>query len=63
MIEFSEEEEAVMAVSYNGPLFDVTARGEELSLKVLKSIGSEMDYTRDENAEYPNRVLLQIREE
>lgn len=52
-----------MTVSYNGPPFDVTAQGEELSLKVLKSIGSEMDYTRDENAEYPNRVLLQIREE
>lgn len=63
VIEFSEEEEAVMTVSYNGPPFDVTAQGEELSLKVLKSIGSEMDYTRDENAEYPNRILLQIREE
>ena len=64
VIEYSEAgESAVMTVNYNGPTFDVTARGEELPLKVLQSAVSEMEYTRDENAELPNRAVMRIRKE
>ncbi len=63
VIEYSEEQEnAVMTVSYNGPRYDVTEQGEELSLKVLKGVGSSMVYTWNEGAEYPNQVQLHIRE-
>ena len=64
MIEFSEADmEAVMTVSYNGPQFDITAKGDSLSLRVLKSTGSNMVYTWNEDAEYPNQVRIHIREE
>ena len=62
VIEYSEAgESAVVTVRYNGPAFDVTAMGEELPLKVLKSTVSDMTYARDENAERPNQVVLHIR--
>ena len=62
VIEYSEAgESAVLTVRYNGPSFDVTAKGEALSLKVLQSAVSDMAYTWDESAERPNQVLLHIR--
>lgn len=62
VIEYSEaEESAVLTVRYNGTAFDVTARGEKLSLKVLQSAVSDMDYTWDEKAERPNQTVLRIR--
>ena len=62
VIEYSEaEESAVLTVRYNGPAFDVTARGDELSLKVLKSAVTDMTYTRNETAERPNQAVLRIR--
>ena len=62
VIEYSEaEESAVLTVRYGGPSFDVTAKGDELSLKVLKSAVSDMAYTWDENAERPNQAVLRIR--
>ncbi len=62
VIEYSEAgESAVLTVRYNGPSFDVTAKGEALSLKVLQSAVSDMTYTWDESAERPNQVLLRIR--
>ena len=62
VIEYSEAgESAVMTVHYNGPAFDVTEKGEELALKVLKSAVSDMSYTWDENAERPNQAVLHIR--
>ncbi len=62
VIEYSEtEESAVLTVRYNGPSFDVTAKGEALSLKVLRSAVSDMAYTWDENAERPNQAVLRIR--
>ena len=62
VIEYSEaEESAVLTVRYNGPAFDVTKWGEELPLKVLQSAVTEMAYTRDENADHPNRAVLRIR--
>ncbi|MBR0266246.1 MAG: amino acid ABC transporter ATP-binding protein [Clostridia bacterium] len=64
VIEFSEADmEAVMTVSYNGPQFDITAKGEVLSMRVLKSIESNMAYTWNKDAEYPNQVQIHIREE
>ena len=50
-----------MTVHYNGPAFDVTARGDELSRMVLKSAVSDIDYTWNENEEYPNQAVLRIR--
>ena len=62
VIEYSEaEESAVLTVRYNGPAFDVTAKGEELSLKVLQSAVSDMTYILDENTERPNQAVLRIR--
>ena len=62
VIEYSEAgESAVMTVRYNGPAFDVTARGDELSLMVLKSAVSDIDYTWNENEARPNQAVLRIR--
>ena len=62
VIEYSEaEESAVLTVHYNGPAFDVTARGEELPLKVLKSAASDMAYSWNENEARPNQAVLRIR--
>ena len=62
VIEYSEaDESAVWTVRYNGRAFDVTAAGDELSLKVLRSAVSEMAYAWDENEACPNRVTLRIR--
>ena len=62
VIEYSEaEESAVLTVRYGGPAFDVTAKGEELSLKVLQSAVSDVAYAWDENAERPNQATMHIR--
>ena len=62
VIEYSEaEENAVLTVRYNGPAFDVTAQGNELSLMVLKSAVSDMAYTWDESKKRPNQAVLRIR--
>ena len=61
VVEYSEtEENAVLNVSYQGPLYDVTTQGNDLSLKVLES-AAEIAYTWKGNEEYPNRVTLRIR--
>ena len=63
VIEYSEaEESAVLTVRYNGPAYDVTKQGDELSLKVLQSAVSDMAYTWDENAERHNQAVLRIRQ-
>ena len=51
----------VMTVRYNGQAFDVTVKGEELSLRVLQSAVSDMVYTRNENEEFSNQATLYIR--
>ena len=62
VIEYSEaEESAVLTVRYNGPAFDVTKQGNELSLKVLQSAVTDIFYTWNENAERPNQAVLRIR--
>ena len=62
VIEYSEaEESAVLTVRYNGPAFDVTTQGDELSLRVLQSAVSDMAYTLDENKKRPNQAVLRIR--
>ena len=62
VIEYSEaEESAVLTVRYNGPAYDVTTQGDELSLKVLKSAASDMAYAWDESTERPNQAVLRVR--
>ena len=62
VVEYSEaQESAVMTVRYNGRAFDITAKGDELSLVVLRSAVSDMAYSWDENEELPNRAVLRIR--
>ena len=64
VIEYSEaEESATLTICYNGGPFDVTTQGNDLSLKVLKSTVSEMAYSRQEDEECPNQVVLCIRAE
>ena len=50
-----------LTVRYGGPVFDVTAKGEELPLKVLQSAVSDMAYTWHENAERHNQATMHIR--
>ena len=62
IVEYSEaEESAVLTVRYNGPAFDVTKQGNELSRKVLQSAVSDMVYTRDESKKRPNQAVLRIK--
>ena len=62
VIEYSEaEESAVLTVRYSGPAFDLTKKGDELSLRVLQSAVADMAYAWDENAERPNQATLHIR--
>ena len=58
-IEYSEADEcAEMSIRYRGPSLDITRKGDELSLHVLESTGPEKTYTFDQDAEYPNHILL-----
>ena len=62
VVEYSEAgESAVLTVRYNGPAFDVTANGNELSFKVLRSAVSDMTYAWEESTERPNQVTLRVR--
>ena len=62
VIEYSEAgESAVLTVRYNGRAFDVTAGGNGLSLKILRSAVSDMTYAWNESEECPNQVTLRIR--
>ena len=61
VIEYSEEEErATLTLLYNGPRYDVTQAGEELSLAVLKGIVSRMRYESVASGEYGNKVELSL---
>ena len=63
VIEYSaSEEKATMTVQYDGPEADIIKTGDELSLAVLKSAVSEMRYSRLEDADLPNQIVLSIRE-
>ena len=62
VIEYSEAEEStILTVRYNGPAFDVTTQGDELSIMVLKSAVSDMSYAWDEDADRSNKAVLRIR--
>ena len=63
VIEYSEEEGAVLTVSYKGRPFDAASLDDDLSVRVLKSSVTDTSCFRDEDAEYPNRILLRIRAE
>ncbi len=60
VIEYSESNESTdFSVSYNGEPFDVTQKGDALSLSILKSAAAEMNYSVDTD-EYGNHVKLRI---
>ena len=62
VVEYSHErEQADMVIDYNGPAYDVTGHEDDLSVKVLKSMIPEIRYTVSDSEEYPNRVILKIR--
>ena len=62
VVEYSHErEQADMVIDYNGPAYDVTHHGDELSVKVLKSMIPDIRHTVSDTEEYPNRVILKIR--
>ena len=61
-VEYSQEkEQAVLAMKYNGPLQDITAQGNELSLKLLKGLATDLQYVVQETEEKPNQLILRIR--
>ena len=56
------EEKTTMTVQYDGPEADITKNGDEISLAILNSAVSEMTYSRREEADLPNQLILSIRE-
>ena len=61
--EYSEASEtAEWTFSYGGERLDVTGKGDELALAVLKGITEEMKYNWNENAELPNQLSLKIQQ-
>jgi len=62
VIEYSHDrEQADMTVDYNGPAYDVTKHGDDLSVKVLKSMVPDIRHTASDREGYPNRVILKLR--
>ena len=51
-----------MTVQYNGQESDITQTGDELSLAVLKGAAAEVTYSRHEEDELPNQIVLSVRE-
>ena len=63
VIEYSAAEERTkMTVQYNGQESDITQTGDELSLAVLKGAAAEVTYSRHEEDELPNQIVLSVRE-
>ena len=61
-VEYSEAEEStVMTLFYNGDHYDVTKKGDELSLAVLHSAVSEMIWNSEGEGDFPNKLQLMIR--
>ena len=61
-IEYSESEEtAVFSVQYNGDPFDVTEKGNDLSLMILRNASAQMEYKTGQG-EYPNILTMRITE-
>jgi len=61
--EYSEAaESAEWVIDCNGPRYNALETGDELSLSVLKGVTSSMDYTRTEEEELSNRLVLVIKE-
>ena len=59
-VEYSDAEAStVFNVLYNGESFDVTQKGDALSLAILKSAAAEMSWTAG-TGEFPNNVTLRI---
>ncbi|MBR6090806.1 MAG: amino acid ABC transporter ATP-binding protein [Anaerolineaceae bacterium] len=60
VVEYSGSDEAAdFTVSYNGEPYDVTEMGDPLSLAILKSAASEINYSEGTD-EYRNQVKLRI---
>ena len=61
-IEYSESyEAAVFSVQYNGNPFDVTEKGNALSLKILRNASAQIEYKTGQG-EYPNMLTMRITE-
>ena len=59
-IEYSESEESTdFSADYNGEPYDVTEKGDAISLSILKSAAAEIRFTAG-GGEYGNRVVLRI---
>lgn len=59
-IEYSESDESTdFSVIYNGEPYDVTEKGDPISLSILKSTAAEITYTLGTD-EYCNKVTLRI---
>ena len=61
--EYSEQTEcAEWTISYGGGRLDVTGRHDDLALAVLKGMTEEIGYAWDEDAEFPNQLLLKLKQ-
>ena len=56
-------EKAEWTFTYGGEALDVTEKGDELALAVLKGMTESVDSSRNEDAELPNTLRLVIRSE
>ena len=61
--EYSEQaERAEWTISYGGKRFDLTGLDNDLALAVLKGMTEEIEYAWNEGDEYPNQLLLKLRQ-
>ncbi len=62
ILEYSEKtDEAFMNVYFSGPKPDMDENAGNLSVMVLKGILSDLEYTKTEDSELPNRLVLHIK--
>ena len=62
VIEYTEaDESARLTVNYAGEKLDITEQGDELPLSVLRGAAGGIRYSWNEEAEYGNQLVLQIR--
>ena len=54
-------ESAEWMIDYGGQPFDVTEKGDDLALAVLKGMTASMEYTREDGSELQNRLHLVIK--
>ena len=63
VVEYSvADESAVITLHYNGQPYDLTRKGDKLSLAVIRSAVSEMTWTSAADGEFTNKLVISIKQ-